>query len=197
MPTPIGHSIIGLGVALALSPGRRLSDVWRDRATLTLVIVLVNLADLDLLLGLFAFGDPHRFHGRLTHGMLFAVVVACAVALLPGRDRTVWKRFVLGLALLLSHPLADALQSPRGLGLGVGPGVELFAPLSHERFSWPVILLLGVRTRTWEQVLSWHNVRVVALELLGLLPLLLLVDWLKGRWARRSAPSTITGGARS
>lgn len=196
MPTPVGHSIIGLGVALALSPGRRLRDVWRDRATLTLVIVLANLADVDLLLGLVAFGEPHRFHGGITHGMLFAVIVACAAALLPGLDRTVWQRFVLGLALLLSHPVADALQSPRGLGLGVGPGVELFAPLSHARFSWPVILLLGVRTRTWEQVLSWHNARVVAVELLGLLPLLFLVDWLKGRWARGSAPSTITRGAR-
>jgi membrane-bound metal-dependent hydrolase YbcI (DUF457 family) len=180
MPTPVGHSIIGLGVALACSPDRRLKDLLADRGTLLMAVVLANLADADLLVGLLVFGKAASYHGYFTHSVIFAVLVAGLATLLPWPAVAAWRRFVFALALLLSHPLADMLQSPWGAGFFRGLGVRVFAPWSQERWSLPVSLLLGVEFQTWRQALSVRSVVVVLLEILVLLPLLLLVDALRG-----------------
>jgi len=180
MPTPVGHSIIGLGVALACGPDRRLRDLLADRGTLVLALVLANLADTDLLVGLLAYGSPARYHGYFMHSVFFAVAVAALVTLLPWPAVPAWRRFVFALALLLSHPVADMLQSPWGPGLFRGLGVRVFAPLSEERWSFPFSLLLGVEFQTWWQVVSVRSTVVVLLEILCLLPLLLLLDAIRG-----------------
>ena len=187
MPTPIGHSIIGLGVALGFSPGRRLKDIVGDRRTLALALALANLSDLDLLVGLLAYGSAARYHGLFMHSVFFAVAVAGLVTLVPWPAVSAWRRFALALALLLSHPLADMLQAPWGAGLFAGLGVRVFSPLSDERWTFPVSLLLGVEHQTWRQLLSVRSAVVILLELACLLPLLLLADGLRGRRARSAA----------
>lgn len=197
MPTPVGHSIIGLGIALACSPGRRLRDIAADRGTLALVLALANLADADLLVGLLAYGSAARYHGAFMHSVFFAVTVAGVLTLVPRPALPARRRFVLGLALLLSHPLADMLQSPWGAGWFSGLGVRVFAPLSLERWSFPVSLFLGVEYQTWRQLLSVRSAVVILLELTCLLPLVLLADGLRGRRARAAgAPAHARAGAR-
>lgn len=189
MPTPVGHSIIGLGVALACSPDRRLRDIVADRGTLVLAVLLANLADADLIIGLLVYGNPARYHGYFLHSVFFAVAVAALVTLLPWPAVPAWRRFLFGLALLLSHPVADMLQSPWGPGLFSGLGVRVLAPLSEERWSFPLSLFLGVEFQTWRQVLSLRSVVVVLLEILCLLPLLFLLDAVRGPGARALPPT--------
>ncbi|MBI4635614.1 MAG: metal-dependent hydrolase [Candidatus Rokubacteria bacterium] len=184
MPTPVGHSLGGLVVALWLSPHRRLSDLLRDRERLLYIVLLANLPDVDFVIGFFAFGDPQWLHGKLTHGVLFAVLVAGLLAQVPRFGPTTARRFRLALALLLSHSLMDFLQSSRGLGLSEGSGVALLAPLTDQRYAAPVSVFLGVRHKTWEQLMSWHNVLAVGFELACLLPLLVLLDAVRARWGR-------------
>jgi membrane-bound metal-dependent hydrolase YbcI (DUF457 family) len=198
MPTPIGHSIIGLGVALACSPGRRLRDIVADRRTLILVLVLANLADADLLVGLLVYGSAAQYHGLFMHSVFFAAVAAGLVMLLPRPAVPAWRWFVLVSALLLSHPLADMLQSPWGAGLFSGLGVRVFTPLSDERWSFPVSLFLGVEYQTWRQLVSVRSAVIVLLEISCLLPLLLLADALRGGGIRTAAggepvPSRLDG----
>jgi membrane-bound metal-dependent hydrolase YbcI (DUF457 family) len=180
MPTPVGHSIIGLGVALACSPDRRLRDIVADRGTLVPALVLASLADTDLLVGLLVYGNAARYHGFFMHSVFFAVAVAGLATVLPWPAVPAWRRFVFALALLLSHPLADMLQSPWGPGLFGGLGVRLLAPVSDTRWSFPISLFLGVEFQNWRQLLSVRSAVVVLLELSCLLPLLLLVDALRG-----------------
>lgn len=189
MPTPIGHSIIGLGVALGCLPGRRLKDILTDRRALILVLALANLADADLLVGMLVYGRAARYHGLFMHSVFFAVAVAGLVMLLPRAAVSPWRWFVLALALLVSHPLADMLQSPWGAGFFRGLGVRVLTPASDARWSFPVSLFLGVEYQTWRQLLSVRSAVVVLLELACLLPLLLLADALRGRAAeeRRAA----------
>ena len=193
MPTSVGHSIIGLGVALGFSPGRRLKDILGDRGTLVLALVLANLADLDLLIGLLVDGSAARYHGLFMHSVFFAAVVAGLVAFLPWPAVPAWRRFAFALALLLSHPLADMLQSPWGARLFSGPGVRVFTPLSNERWSFPVSLFLGVEYQTWRQLVSVRTAVIVLLELSCLLPLLLLADALRGGGTRRPVIRVVRG----
>jgi len=181
MPTPIGHSIIGLGVALACNPGRRLRDIVTDRRTLILVLVLANLADADLLVGLLVYGRAARYHGLFMHSVFFAVLVAGLVMLLPRGAVPAWRWFVLALALLVSHPVADMLQSPWGAGFFRGLGVRVLTPVSPVRWSFPTSLFLGVEYQTWRQLVSVRTAAVVLIEVSCLLPLLLLADALRAR----------------
>jgi membrane-bound metal-dependent hydrolase YbcI (DUF457 family) len=190
MPTPLGHSIIGLGVALACGPDRRLRDLLADRGTLVLAVVLANLADVDLLVGLLVYGSAARYHGYFMHSVFFAVAVAALVTLLPWPAMPPRRRFLFALALLLSHPVADMLQSPWGPGLFSGLGVRVLAPLSEERWSFPISLLLGVEFQTWSQIVSVRSFVVVLLEILCLLPLLLLLDAVRRPRAHEVAPTT-------
>ena len=148
------------------------------------ILVLANLADLDILLGFLVFGDAHRLHGGITHSVIFAFFVSCLLAVFPKPLMPVPQRFGLALGLLLSHPLMDFFQSPLGFGFTAGPGVALFSPVTDRRFMSPFSVFLGVQHRSWAQLLSGHNVVAVLSELLYLLPLLLLVDVCRGRQTR-------------
>ena len=197
MPTPIGHSIIGLGVALACIPGRRLRDIVADRRTLILVLVLANLADADLLVGVLVYGRAARYHGLFMHSVFFAMVVAGLVMLLPRPAVPAWRWFVLALALLVSHPLADMLQSPWGPGFFSGLGVRVLTPVSAGRWSFPISLFLGVEYQTWRQLVSVRSAVVVLLEVSCLLPLLLLADALRAHAPGGGATAYAGAGAQS
>jgi hypothetical protein len=106
MPLPVIHAYAGYSIyKYSLTETDRKS--WRMA---TLFILLANLADLDMLPGMF-FGNAEMFHRGFTHSLAGSLVCA----LLVGGIAKVWKKasfskfFLLSLAAYISHIMLDAL----------------------------------------------------------------------------------------
>ena len=75
MPLPLGHAIIGLTTQNLYSQERSVFKPWK----LTLfIILLANLPDIDVLLGLIFAGNGNAFHRGATHSLLFSLVMGYA-----------------------------------------------------------------------------------------------------------------------
>jgi hypothetical protein len=74
MPTPVGHSLAGIAVALAGERGGRARDFRRFLASPTTVLCvgLATLPDVDLLFP--------GFHGTATHSVTATILVATVAA---------------------------------------------------------------------------------------------------------------------
>jgi len=133
-------------LALSWLIGQGLSE-RRDRRLVAWAGVVPDLDALSILAGADAF---RRFHHSVTHGIVTAVVVSAACAVLARR-----RRRVAGLALLVFHVhlLCDLL------GGGVDWSIAYFWPFSSQElvtpYGWPLA--------------SWQNVliTVVALFCIG------------------------------
>lgn len=105
MPLPLGHAAIGLAT-YELSANRSAFKKWHR---LVLIIILANLPDIDVVIGLFFRSDGNAFHRGPTHSLLFAVVMALLVWSANQR----WFK-IPGIScrycflLIISHVLADA-----------------------------------------------------------------------------------------
>ena len=128
MPSPIAHSLMGLGLYNENAPARR-----RRWPLLALLVFLANAPDLDFLPGL-AHHDAFLFHRAVTHSLFFAVLSTIAVwAALAALRRPLAGRLAqLTLVGLLSHIVLDYF-----CGTQID-GVALLWPLSDERFAAPV-----------------------------------------------------------
>lgn len=106
MPLPLGHIAIGLATHEAASSRSALS-----RLTLfTAIVILSNLPDLDVLIGLLFDCNGSAFHRGPTHSLVFAL----GAGYLASRASAVWSRipalsFKVCFLLILSHLAADAL----------------------------------------------------------------------------------------
>jgi len=166
MASPIAHSFAGFWTFLALR-GRsktRLAAPWRHYLPqLSVLILLANLADVDLLI---TPGFPaNPLHRSFTHSLTVAILVALALS-------CVW-RITLGFRRSAtiyftaygSHLLIDLFT---GLKLGwtnTGYGLPLFWPWP-KKFSSPLILILGVRHKDFAALFSLDNVWSCTYELL-------------------------------
>lgn len=108
MPLPLGHLAIGLATH-ELSSGQSAFSRWKLFAA---ILVLANLPDIDVILGLLIEWNGSAFHRGPTHSLLFAL----ASGFLASRTSGIWTGFPrLGFpicfALILSHVAADALLS--------------------------------------------------------------------------------------
>ena len=68
MASPVGHSLLGLGIYSA-------ANKQFDWKTFFVYIVLSNLADFDFLFG-FVVGEPNKYHHQFTHSIVMAAVFA-------------------------------------------------------------------------------------------------------------------------
>ena len=73
----IGHTAAGLAIHDVYAKGRSALGLWK---TLALVIVLTNLPDIDVLVGLIVHGNGNFFHRGPTHSLLFALIMAFLVS---------------------------------------------------------------------------------------------------------------------
>jgi hypothetical protein len=112
LSTPIGHTIIGLALA------RRLGA--RSGLSLGTTIIVANLADIDIALGLLLRRDPWKLHRRGTHtlGFLLGAGALAGAAGLISAGRREAKRDVLadasrGAIIAASHVVLDGLPRPR------------------------------------------------------------------------------------
>ena len=74
MSLPLGHASLGLA---AYDLTRKSADVslFRQWKVFTIVIILSNLPDIDILLGLLYSGNGALIHRGPTHSLLFAVIM--------------------------------------------------------------------------------------------------------------------------
>ena len=166
MPSPVGHALGGLIVALAVLPYRVASI---SRSALALVILAGVAPDVDFLWGR---------HNQETHS-LGAALVAGAVVFAWKRQRWLAISVVLAWA---SHVLFDWLGSDTTPPLGV---MALW-PLSSEYYFANAFFFEAISRRYWLDNFVTHNLWAVTSEVLILGPVLLVVMRLRSRAQRRS-----------
>ncbi|NLB60080.1 MAG: metal-dependent hydrolase [Lentisphaerae bacterium] len=193
MPSPVGHSLIGLALSLAWRLPRWLDwpglgrAIWQQRGWLLLGIVLANAPDIDYFFGIFR-GNLNFYHQTGTHTIIWVGLVSLAVWILVRRREGSGLGFIWLLVLTSSHLLADYLcldtAPPRGL--------PLFWPLAGSHWTSPISIFPAPAKATWAELWTWHNLGVVAVELLLTLPLVAAV--LAWKRKRRVSPRLHTLG---
>ena len=107
MPFPLGHAAGGLAIYELYAKNGSKVRLWK---ALVFIIVLTNLPDIDMLIGLILHGNGDIFHRGPTHSLLFSVVISALVS----NAWRCWSRipkvpFLLSFLLLLSHLSFDAI----------------------------------------------------------------------------------------
>jgi inner membrane protein len=114
MPSPIGHTLAGCAVALALIPPD-MPQGWEGWAW---CLISANLADIDFTPGLLV-GNPRALHRGPSHSLLGAVVAAALGALLWTWSALPWPTRVELIFLAYgSHVGLDYFTPGRGVLLG-------------------------------------------------------------------------------
>jgi hypothetical protein len=106
MPLPLGHAAIG-AATYEISGGSSAFGRWKR---FVYIVLLANLPDIDVLIGLLLRWNGNAFHRGPTHSLVFAVSAGC-LAFYAGRrwfDVPGISRVQCTL-LVLSHVLADLL----------------------------------------------------------------------------------------
>lgn len=176
MPSPVGHTVVGLTLAAGrILPRCRWSELGaraREHAGLILFTVfLALLPDIDYLPGALR-GDWNAYHHGYTHTILWSALVSAGIWSLWRAFRPVEPRMWLYIFIvLLSHPLADLFSADAS----APQGMMLFWPLSDAYYISPKSLFLRLYKDEFSEVFQWKNLLAVVVELCWTLPLLFLV----------------------
>jgi len=188
MPTPLGHSLAGIAVALAGERAGLPRDLRRFLASPRTIacVALATLPDVDLLLP--------GFHRTATHSVTATIVVTIVAAAMTARvtdtrsdrgnmlSRIAWSTVAMCAAAHGSHILLDWLGQD-GSKL---PGVQALWPLNRRWFisGWDVFP--GEERRHILSVPAMvRNLKVLAWEL-GLLGPVVSALWWHGQRHRRT-----------
>ena len=187
MPSPVGHSLIGLAVGtlwlLPRVPGRELLlAAWKRRYPLAGAVLLANAPDLDYLPGARQ-GDWNAFHHFYSHTPGWCLLVAAGVWC-AGRARAGWGAgpFLWLFALLLSHIAADFVTADGRPPIGI---LSLW-PFEDGFHLSPVTIFWKLHKRDLADALQLHNLLAVLVETAWTLPLLALALWSR---IRRDPPA--------
>lgn len=107
MPLPLGHTAIGLAAYQTVGqveqqPSRRMLWVW--------IMLLANLPDCDVVLGLLVEDNGNLFHRGPTHSLLFAAVAGYLVVQGGKLSRHIPRLgYLTSFLLIFSHVLADMI----------------------------------------------------------------------------------------
>jgi len=164
MPSPIGHGVIGLSVALLAVP-KELLKPWLLKAFW--VIFLACLPDVDLVFGLL-FGDLNQFHRAATHSITFALVAAGIVYFVsPFKGQ---RGFLILFAAACSHLVADLF--------GIDPtppiGIQLCWPFVTDHFMAPFTFFPALSKETLGDMFQWANLIGLLKEFAYVFPLFLV-----------------------
>jgi membrane-bound metal-dependent hydrolase YbcI (DUF457 family) len=187
MASPIGHGLVGYAIG-------RLGEGAAERSGPLLLAGCVAFAiapDLDFLPGIAA-GQPALYHQGVSHSLAVGLGLSLVAALLLGRGAARRLRIAaLLFAAYASHLVLDLFGPDERLPIGI----PLLWPLSDASFISPVTLLPGIHhasvtstgTEQWlGSVLSWVNVKAIAVELVVAAPLLLLAEARHRSWRLRN-----------
>jgi len=177
VPTPVGHSLSGAVIYALTTKSENLVTSWRWGVTCMLAAAL---ADIDFLPALF--GDlnlANSVHRYFTHTLLFAVVVGLAalgILRVLGKPRPVRASTVL-FSCLVAHIFLDLL----GKDFRPPIGVPFLWPFVRRSFKLPVQIFPSLLKDTYAEIVSLHNIGVVAVEVLLLGGLFAIVVGVKKR----------------
>lgn len=118
MPSPIGHSIISLGVYYLFK--YRIVRILLYWKTIVFIFIMGNLPDLDFIPGILT-GDPSRYHETYTHTLGFAVIVSffAWLCLLILRSKNLYKLAFLSFVLIYTHVIFDSFNMDSRPPIGV------------------------------------------------------------------------------
>jgi membrane-bound metal-dependent hydrolase YbcI (DUF457 family) len=106
MSLPIGHSAIGFTVYGLFYGSRLRLRLWKVPLG---ILLLSNLPDVDVALGIVLHGNGSAFHRGPTHSLVFALIAGYLFSTLwKSWDQSVTMSFRISLALILCHVLADS-----------------------------------------------------------------------------------------
>ena len=134
MPLPIGHSAIGFATHSILSKGKIDGSKWQ---VALFVVILANLPDIDVLIGLIFQNNGSAFHRGPTHSIVFALVAG-----LMASKASRWFKckpdlpFITCFFIIFSHVVAD-----------------YFLTNSPVSFFWPLEVYWSTGSAGWNQVL--------------------------------------------
>jgi inner membrane protein len=184
VPSPVGHTLIGLAVAAGFFRGRGTlrefaTGFRRNTGGVLAGVLFANLPDVDYVPGLFT-GDFNAFHHYYTHSLGWALMVACGGWMVWKLldPRAGWRVFAFLFAALASHLPADWLTADARPPIGI---MALW-PLSDEFTLAPATIFPRLSKRDWAEVFQWRNVEAVFVEVAICLPLALGV----AAWKLRS-----------
>jgi membrane-bound metal-dependent hydrolase YbcI (DUF457 family) len=105
MPLPIGHAVIGFTTQSLFGTEESRSGRWK---ALLGILILSNLPDVDVLLGIVFHGNGNVFHRGPTHSLIFALIGG----FLATRVLRLWSQlpkfsFRICFLFILSHVVAD------------------------------------------------------------------------------------------
>lgn len=173
MPSPIGHSLLGILIYQILN--RRASHYnFRE---LFLYVFIANLPDIDLALGFFV-NDPSFYHQSIIHSFGAAVFAGLFISMLHLKKDMFLKTFLIFFGIYYSHVILDYLASASDTSYPYG--VTLFWPLNQDLYVFPVMIFSDIwRGKTNETFFSglfnYHNFEAVLIELAIFLPLIIIV----------------------
>jgi hypothetical protein len=183
VPSPVGHSLIGLAIAsLGVLPRGPLREagarLWRARVPLLAGMLLANAPDADYLPGVLA-GDLNAYHHLYSHTAGWVALVAAGVWLVgKGMGRLGgWRSIALIGALLSSHLAADVVTDDARPPIGI---MALW-PLSDAHVISPVTIFWRLHKRDWSEFLQAHNAMAVCVEAAWCLPLVVAAVWLRSQ----------------
>lgn len=105
MPLPMGHAVLGLTSQYMVSQDTSVFKKWKPAMV---VMMLANLPDIDVLIGLVFFSNGNAIHRGPTHSLLFALVAGLffskALRWIPEMPRISFRDCSL---VILSHLAAD------------------------------------------------------------------------------------------
>ncbi len=185
MPSPVGHSMIGLAIGLGFAVPR--GTPWRQwavaarrhRAALLLGVILGNAPDIDYVPGVLT-GDLNAFHHYYTHTLGWVMLVAIATWMIwrAVQPDIAVRHFAFVSACLFSHLLADWATRDTSWPYGI----MLWWPFSREHVIAAVPVFWNWMKADWGEVFMIRNLFVMGAELLVTLPLVTLVLL----WKRRT-----------
>jgi len=179
MPTPVGHSLIGL-ILYTARKGANWNLNWKD---MLLFLLVANLADIDFLPGFFA-GNPNKFHHGMTHSIAFAILSGTVLGLIYYfKERKDFLKYFSTFSIVyFSHLVLDYFGKDTKFPFGE----QLFWPFSEIYVLSPVALFSDVSKASSSDIFiqslfNWHNLGTVMLEAVIFLPILWLVKFLNDR----------------
>lgn len=178
MPSPVGHSLIGLAVSLGyfLRRGMPWREIGRTVRRLWLPLVLcmlfANAPDIDYVPGIVS-GNLNAFHHLYTHtlGWIFLLALGTWMIWRAADSRVSWGAFLFLFVLGATHLLADWITEDCASPYGV---MGLW-PFTDKYYISSVSIFAHLKKADWADVFQLYNIGAVIREALVTLPLVVLV----------------------
>lgn len=169
MPSPIGHSIISLGIYYFSKT--KINKIFLEWKNLIFVLIAGNLPDIDFIPGLLK-GELNKYHETYTHTLVFAVIVSFFVwvVLFFFKYKKAYKIAFFSFVLIYAHIIFDIFNFDSRPPIGV----MLFWPFTEQYFYLKMPLIYPFDRQNLENLFSKDGLFALFTEILVSVPILVL-----------------------